>query len=171
MHATMARPSRTAQVDRERADLRPVAGRGDVTVAGGDRDALLAASDGVDVVDGQAGVGAASGAPGPQVDALGAAGPRPFDDERIAGRQAGVKADHRLVDPAADADGAHAVAERMQARPPGGPRSRAAARYDDAIGAGAVDRELPALGRCIDDPGAGALLRRHVADQRPELEG
>ena len=130
---------RTPQVDRERVARGPVASRGDVAVAGGDGDALLPARDGVGVVERQAGVGAATGPPGPQLDALGAAGLGPLDDERIGGRQAGVKADHRLVDAPADADRAHAVAEQARLHPARGERGGAARRYGDAVGAGAVE--------------------------------
>ena len=40
----------------------------------------------------------------------------------------------------------------------------------DAIGTGAVERQLPALRRRVDPARCRALLRRDIADERPELE-
>ena len=73
-----------------------------------------------------------------------------------------MEAEQRLIDAAAHADRARAVAERAQLHPP--------AVDDDALGAVAFARDLPALGRRVDGARAGALLRRDVADERPELE-
>src|SRR6185436_6051509 len=150
------------QIDRERAGLAPVAGGPRRAVERGDADALLAPREGFVGVEGEAGVGAAGGAPGPQLDPLGAVGPRPLDDEGIGGGQAGVEAGARLVDAAAHAERADAVAERAEARPP--------ASDGDRVGAGAVERQLDARGGGVDEPRGGALLRGDVPDERPELE-
>src|SRR5687768_13875011 len=74
-----------------------------------------------------------------------------------------MEAGRGLVDAAADADGANAIADGAEVSPLAGD--------GDAVGAGAVERELDAHGGSVDAAGAGAFLRRDVADERPEFEG
>src|SRR5690606_7586612 len=93
-------------------------------------------------------------APRPQLDALRATGPRPLDLQRIGRGQPGVEPGIRPVHAPADAEGALPVPERPQARPP--------LADLHALGAGALDRDLPALGRGIDEAGARPLLRGDV---------